>query len=131
MKFHVLYEIERPRPWGETSILDCYWDALEQLRVAEEAGFETVWSVEHHFLASRVAARRRSPTDLRIPRGRWNRVPSPAASRTLTGSMASRIARPSRIARWGRPPTWNVSGTPPGHSPCGGARPTRPGTSRG
>ena len=50
MKFHVLYEIECPRPWGETSIQDCFWEALEQTKVAEEAGFETVWSVEHHFL---------------------------------------------------------------------------------
>ena len=50
MKFHVLYEIECPRPWGETSIYDCFWEALEQVKVAEEAGFETVWSVEHHFL---------------------------------------------------------------------------------
>jgi alkanesulfonate monooxygenase SsuD/methylene tetrahydromethanopterin reductase-like flavin-dependent oxidoreductase (luciferase family) len=50
MKFHLLYEIECPRPWGETSIFDCFWEALEQVKVAEEAGFETVWSVEHHFL---------------------------------------------------------------------------------
>ncbi len=50
MRFHVLYEIECPRPWGETSIHDCFWEALEQTKVAEEAGFETVWSVEHHFL---------------------------------------------------------------------------------
>jgi alkanesulfonate monooxygenase SsuD/methylene tetrahydromethanopterin reductase-like flavin-dependent oxidoreductase (luciferase family) len=50
MRFHLLYEIECPRPWGETSIYDCFWEALEQVKVAEEAGFETVWSVEHHFL---------------------------------------------------------------------------------
>jgi alkanesulfonate monooxygenase SsuD/methylene tetrahydromethanopterin reductase-like flavin-dependent oxidoreductase (luciferase family) len=50
MRFHLLYEIECPRPWGETSIQDCFWEALEQTKVAEEAGFETVWSVEHHFL---------------------------------------------------------------------------------
>jgi hypothetical protein len=41
MRFHVLYEIECPRPWGETSISDCFWEALEQVKVAEEAGFET------------------------------------------------------------------------------------------
>ena len=46
MRFHLLYEIECPRPWGETSIQDCFWEALEQVKVAEEAGFETVWSVE-------------------------------------------------------------------------------------
>ena len=38
MRFHLLYEIECPRPWGETSIADCFWEALEQVKVAEEAG---------------------------------------------------------------------------------------------
>jgi len=46
MKFHLLYEIECPRPWGETSIYDGFWEALEH----EAAGFETVWSVERHLL---------------------------------------------------------------------------------
>ncbi len=50
MKFALLYEIECPRPWGENSIYDCFWEALEQVKVAEEAGFDVVWSVEHHFL---------------------------------------------------------------------------------
>ena len=50
MEFALLYEIEVPRPWGENSIYDAFWEALEQVKVAEEAGFHTVWSVEHHFL---------------------------------------------------------------------------------
>ena len=50
MEFALLYEIECPRPWGENSIYDCFWEALEQVKVAEEAGFDVVWSVEHHFL---------------------------------------------------------------------------------
>jgi alkanesulfonate monooxygenase SsuD/methylene tetrahydromethanopterin reductase-like flavin-dependent oxidoreductase (luciferase family) len=50
MKFALLYEIECPRPWQEDSISNCFWEALEQVKIAEEAGFHTVWSVEHHFL---------------------------------------------------------------------------------
>ena len=50
MKFGLLYEIEVARPWGETSVSDCFWEALEQVRVAEEAGFSHVFIVEHHFL---------------------------------------------------------------------------------
>ena len=50
MKFALLYEIQCPRPWREDSLATCFWEALEQVKVAEEAGFHTVWSVEHHFL---------------------------------------------------------------------------------
>ena len=50
MKFALLYEIQCPRPWEEDSLSNCFWEALEQVKVAEEAGFHTVWSVEHHFL---------------------------------------------------------------------------------
>ena len=39
-----------PRPWMERSLYDGFWQALEQLKVAEEVGVHTVWSVEHHFL---------------------------------------------------------------------------------
>jgi alkanesulfonate monooxygenase SsuD/methylene tetrahydromethanopterin reductase-like flavin-dependent oxidoreductase (luciferase family) len=50
VKFALLYEIECPRPWKEDSLYNCFWEALEQVRVAERAGFHTVWCVEHHFL---------------------------------------------------------------------------------
>jgi alkanesulfonate monooxygenase SsuD/methylene tetrahydromethanopterin reductase-like flavin-dependent oxidoreductase (luciferase family) len=50
MKFGLLYEIEVGRPWTETSVADCFWEALEQVKVAEEVGFTHVFSVEHHFL---------------------------------------------------------------------------------
>jgi hypothetical protein len=39
MKFGLLYEIEVARPWAETSVADCFWEALEQVKVAEEVGF--------------------------------------------------------------------------------------------
>lgn len=50
MKFGLLYEIEVLRPWSDTSQSDVFWEAIEQITVAEEAGFDHVWSVEHHFL---------------------------------------------------------------------------------
>jgi len=50
MKFGLLYEIEVPRPWTETSVANCFWEALEQVKVAEQAGFSHVFVVEHHFL---------------------------------------------------------------------------------
>ena len=50
MKFALLYEIEKPRPWGEDDVYDCFWEALEQAKIADELGFHSVWSVEHHFL---------------------------------------------------------------------------------
>jgi alkanesulfonate monooxygenase SsuD/methylene tetrahydromethanopterin reductase-like flavin-dependent oxidoreductase (luciferase family) len=49
MQFGVLYEIQVPRPWHERSQHEGFWQAIEQIRVAEEAGFEYVWAVEHHF----------------------------------------------------------------------------------
>jgi alkanesulfonate monooxygenase SsuD/methylene tetrahydromethanopterin reductase-like flavin-dependent oxidoreductase (luciferase family) len=49
MKFGLLYEIEKMKPWpgGERQIFE---ESLEQIKVAEEAGFDVVWEVEHHFL---------------------------------------------------------------------------------
>ena len=50
MKFGLLYEIEVPRPWTESSVANCFWEALEQVKAAEQAGFSHVFVVEHHFL---------------------------------------------------------------------------------
>ena len=51
MKFGLLYELEMPKPWHERSEYDTYWQAIEQIELAEEVGFEYVWMVEHHFLS--------------------------------------------------------------------------------
>src|SRR5205823_14830446 len=40
----------RIRRWTATSVSDGFWQALEQVKVAEEVGFSHVFSVEHHFL---------------------------------------------------------------------------------
>jgi alkanesulfonate monooxygenase SsuD/methylene tetrahydromethanopterin reductase-like flavin-dependent oxidoreductase (luciferase family) len=50
MKFGLLYEMETPRPWNERSEYNIYWQALEQIELADQVGFDCVWEVEHHFL---------------------------------------------------------------------------------
>jgi alkanesulfonate monooxygenase SsuD/methylene tetrahydromethanopterin reductase-like flavin-dependent oxidoreductase (luciferase family) len=50
MKFGLIYELQMLKPWSDTSESDTYWQAIEQIVVAEEAGFDYVWAVEHHFL---------------------------------------------------------------------------------
>jgi alkanesulfonate monooxygenase SsuD/methylene tetrahydromethanopterin reductase-like flavin-dependent oxidoreductase (luciferase family) len=51
MRFGLFYEHQNPRPWvEERSEHRLLRDALEQVQVAERAGFDCVWEVEHHFL---------------------------------------------------------------------------------
>jgi alkanesulfonate monooxygenase SsuD/methylene tetrahydromethanopterin reductase-like flavin-dependent oxidoreductase (luciferase family) len=50
MKFGLFYEISVPRPWTRESERTVYNNALEQVRLADELGFDQVWAVEHHFL---------------------------------------------------------------------------------
>jgi alkanesulfonate monooxygenase SsuD/methylene tetrahydromethanopterin reductase-like flavin-dependent oxidoreductase (luciferase family) len=50
MRFSLFYEHQLPRPWSEDSERSLLEDALEQIVVAERAGFDRIWEVEHHFL---------------------------------------------------------------------------------
>ncbi|MFB4318978.1 LLM class flavin-dependent oxidoreductase [Actinomadura sp. 21ATH] len=50
MRFSIFYEHQLPRPWDEGGERRLYRDALEQIEIADRAGFDTVWAVEHHFL---------------------------------------------------------------------------------
>lgn len=50
MKFGLFYEISVPRPWTRESERTVYQNALAQVRLADELGFDYVWAVEHHFL---------------------------------------------------------------------------------
>jgi alkanesulfonate monooxygenase SsuD/methylene tetrahydromethanopterin reductase-like flavin-dependent oxidoreductase (luciferase family) len=56
MKFDLIYELETPFPWepdqGEAEYRT-YWEALEQIDLADRLGFDTVWMVEHHFREER------------------------------------------------------------------------------
>jgi alkanesulfonate monooxygenase SsuD/methylene tetrahydromethanopterin reductase-like flavin-dependent oxidoreductase (luciferase family) len=50
MKFGLFYELSVPRPWTRESERTVYKNALEQVVLADELGFDQVWAVEHHFL---------------------------------------------------------------------------------
>jgi alkanesulfonate monooxygenase SsuD/methylene tetrahydromethanopterin reductase-like flavin-dependent oxidoreductase (luciferase family) len=50
MKFALQYEIEMLKPWYPEQEYDTYWQATQQVVLADELGWDTVWCVEHHFL---------------------------------------------------------------------------------
>ncbi len=50
MKFGLIYEMNIPFPHTAQREHDIYWQALEQIALADEIGFDYVWEVEHHFL---------------------------------------------------------------------------------
>src|SRR3970282_2794610 len=45
-----LYELQMQKPWNGDSEFRTYHDALEQVELADKAGFDYLWEVEHHFL---------------------------------------------------------------------------------
>ena len=61
MKLDLLYEIDAPQPWDEgphpygqrRREQRAYREALEQIKLADSLGFNTIWAVEHHFRAGR------------------------------------------------------------------------------
>jgi alkanesulfonate monooxygenase SsuD/methylene tetrahydromethanopterin reductase-like flavin-dependent oxidoreductase (luciferase family) len=75
VKFGIFYEISVPRPWEANTEYQVYQNCLEQVRLADELGFDQVWAVEHHFLEeySHCSAPRSSrpvPCRRRTPHGR-------------------------------------------------------------
>ena len=50
MKFGLLYEIEKLQPWDEQTQRNVFAESLEQIKLAEQVGFDYLWEVEHHFL---------------------------------------------------------------------------------
>jgi alkanesulfonate monooxygenase SsuD/methylene tetrahydromethanopterin reductase-like flavin-dependent oxidoreductase (luciferase family) len=50
MKLALMYELPVPRPWNEDSAYVAFQQTLEQIRLADRLGFDSVWTVEHHFL---------------------------------------------------------------------------------
>jgi alkanesulfonate monooxygenase SsuD/methylene tetrahydromethanopterin reductase-like flavin-dependent oxidoreductase (luciferase family) len=50
MKFGIFYEHSVLKPWDDASEHRVYRQAVEQVIVADEVGFDQVWEVEHHFL---------------------------------------------------------------------------------
>ncbi len=60
MKLDLLYEVDAPRPWGKPHPYGqrereqrAYREAVEQIRLADELRFHTIWAVEHHFREGR------------------------------------------------------------------------------
>jgi alkanesulfonate monooxygenase SsuD/methylene tetrahydromethanopterin reductase-like flavin-dependent oxidoreductase (luciferase family) len=50
VEFALFYEIPVARPWTRTAELEAYQNTLAQAVRADELGWHSVWSVEHHFL---------------------------------------------------------------------------------
>jgi alkanesulfonate monooxygenase SsuD/methylene tetrahydromethanopterin reductase-like flavin-dependent oxidoreductase (luciferase family) len=50
MKLALMYELPVPRPWTPNSAYDAFQNTLEQIELADRLGFDSVWTVEHHFL---------------------------------------------------------------------------------
>src|SRR5690349_8476337 len=50
MRFGLLYELSMPEV-GWMSEEQVYWEAIEQISLADQVGFDNMWCVEHHFLA--------------------------------------------------------------------------------
>ena len=50
MRFGVFYEHQLPRPWGPGDEEKLFHEALEQVVLADQLGYDYAWEVEHHFL---------------------------------------------------------------------------------
>jgi alkanesulfonate monooxygenase SsuD/methylene tetrahydromethanopterin reductase-like flavin-dependent oxidoreductase (luciferase family) len=50
VKFGIFYEISVPRPWTPGREKQVYDNCIEQVKLADQLGFDQVWCVEHHFL---------------------------------------------------------------------------------
>ncbi len=50
MKFGIFYEIMVPKGWGLEAEGRIFHEVVEQAVLAEEVGFDSFWTVEHHFL---------------------------------------------------------------------------------
>lgn len=50
MKFGIFYEHQLPRPWNEGDEQKLFNEALNQVELADQLGFDFAWEVEHHFL---------------------------------------------------------------------------------
>lgn len=50
MRFGVFYELQLPRPWNQGDEHRLFKEAMEQVILADQLGFDYAWEVEHHFL---------------------------------------------------------------------------------
>ncbi len=50
MKFGIFYEFQIPRPWQAHTEYQLHQNALDQIELADQLGYDYAWEVEHHFL---------------------------------------------------------------------------------
>ncbi len=50
MRFGVFYEHQLPKPWNKGDEHKLFKDALDQIVLADQLGYDYAWEVEHHFL---------------------------------------------------------------------------------
>lgn len=50
MRFGVFHELQLPKPWLPGEEAELFRQALRQVVLADQLGFDYVWQVEHHFL---------------------------------------------------------------------------------
>lgn len=50
MKFGIFYEHQLPKSWADDGEFNMLQEALDQVVLADELGFDHAWEVEHHFL---------------------------------------------------------------------------------
>ena len=50
MKAGLIYEIESVKPHAADHEYRVFWETMEQIELADRIGFDSVWTVEHHFL---------------------------------------------------------------------------------
>jgi alkanesulfonate monooxygenase SsuD/methylene tetrahydromethanopterin reductase-like flavin-dependent oxidoreductase (luciferase family) len=50
VKFGIFLEMAAPRPWNENTEQKTFDDCMEQVVLADELGYGTVWVTEHHFM---------------------------------------------------------------------------------
>lgn len=50
MKFGLIYGMAVVKPWYDGIESDAYFNAIEEIQLAEKLGFGYLWGVEHHFL---------------------------------------------------------------------------------
>ena len=80
MKFGMFYEIQVPKPWHEDSEFDIYQQVLDQVQLADAVGYDSFWTVEHHFfrifalLCTRSPVRCSQPTDTEYSDWTWGRI---------------------------------------------------------
>ena len=129
MKLDLLYEIDAPKPWAKPHPYGqreaeqrAYPEAIEQIKLADSLGFNTIWDVEHHFREGRshcpapetmLGALSQITEQIRLgfgvtltpfgftpPHGSPRRWP-PSTSSPMGGSSGAPAAPP----RWSRPPS--------------------------